>query len=153
VRLIVLVLFGPLDAVSPHVPEVCYPANGFQRQDQPLDRTVYFGPKDASGKETEPKGVFRSAVYGKGRLLEGVYHSFRFQGDWSPDPGAGQKLSRRKPGVFKVQIQRLVVPGESRDGDKYPEPIEDFLKQFLPAIEQQINQEAAKTGSKSVAAK
>jgi hypothetical protein len=145
VKLVVLLLYGPLEPVVPHVPEVCYPANGFQRVDLPLERTLEFTSQDASGKETgQRKAVFRSAVYGKGRALEGVYHSFRFQGEWSPDPGAGQKLPRRKPGVFKVQIQRLVVPGESRNGDKYPEPIETFLDYLIPAIEQEISHGAVK---------
>jgi hypothetical protein len=145
VRLIVLLLFGPLEPVIPHVPEVCYPANGFEKIDEPINRTVKFDYRDASGKERENQSaVFRSSVYRKGKTLEGVYHSFRFKGEWTPDVGLGRDLPRRKPGVIKVQIQRLVAPGESRDGDKYPEPIEDFLKSYLPAIEEKILQAEAK---------
>jgi hypothetical protein len=154
VRLVVLVLFGPTEPVIPHVPEVCYPANGFKKADEPINRKIQYALEDGSGKETEEQSAsFRSAIYQKLRYVEGVYHSFRYNGVWSPDVGAGQKLPRRNPGVFKVQVQRLMIPGESRNVDKYPDPIEDFLKRLLPAIEHEISVATAKEPSKTVATK
>jgi hypothetical protein len=139
VRLVVLLLFGPVEPVIPHVPEACYPANGFAEVEKPLYRTIKFSYTDASGKEIEDHpATFASAVYRKARILEGVYHSFRYNGEWTPDVGT-RKFPRRNPGVFKLQIQRMVVPGESRDAGKYPEPIEDFLKSLIPSIEHEIS--------------
>jgi hypothetical protein len=155
VRLMVLCLFGPLEPVIPHIPAICYPANGFEDVDKPLNRTIKYSYEDASGKKVEaPPAVFKWAIYKKkqSRLIEGVYHSFRYEGAWSPDVGL-ENRTRRNSGVFKLQIQRLVAEGESRDGDKYPEPIEDFLKELIPAIEHQISLGTAKSGSKSVASK
>jgi hypothetical protein len=137
VSLGVLVLFGPAEPVLPHVPEICYPANGFSGAQDSMNRTIVYGPKDSQGHA--PEAVFRSSVYVKpGGLLvrrEEAYHSFRLEGNWSPDAGAGRKLPRRNPGVFKVQIQRSVLPGENREHDN---PIEQFLSILIPEIEQRI---------------
>ncbi len=162
VKLVVLLLFGPVDPVIPHVPASCYPANGFTKLDQPLRRRFKFSELDASGRKVEksaekpsdakeegPTALFESAVYKKSRQIEGVYHSFRYDGNWSPYVTLGKGLGRRTRGVFKIQIQRLVAEGESRDSDKYPEPIEDFLKELLPVIEYKISQAEAKDEAKS----
>jgi hypothetical protein len=153
VRLVVLILFGPVEPVIPHTPDVCYPANGFRKVDEPISRKIKLF-KDSSTKEEGDTAVnFRSAVYQKLRLLEGVYHSFRYNGVWTPDLSLGQKFPRRNPGVFKIQIQRVMIPGESRDFEKYPDPIEDFIKYLIPEIEKEISKAAAKDAPKAVVAK
>jgi hypothetical protein len=154
VRLLVLVLFGPTEPVIPHIPEVCYPANGFSKADDSINRQIKYTFIDNTGKESQERSAFfRSVVYQKLKILEGVFYSFRYNGEWSPDVGGGQKLPRRTPGVFKVQIQRVMIPGESRDIDKYPDPIEDFLKSLIPAIEHEISLGTAKNVSKAVPSK
>jgi hypothetical protein len=153
VRLVVLILFGPVEPVIPHVPEICYPANGFKKLEEPINRTIQYSCEDCPDKpkdKSEASAIFRSSVYQKGRIHEGVYHSFRYNGEWSPDVGGGKKLPRRNPGVFKVQIQRLMVPNESRDIDKYPDPIEDFLKSLLPVIDRESSRGTAKEASKNL---
>lgn len=140
VRLLVLLLFGPVEPVTPHVPEACYPANGYSEADRPLNRKITYSYVDAAGKVVGDQDAnFRSAVYKKASLIEGSYYSFRYDGVWSPVVGSGQKIPRKNMGVYKLQIQRLVAPGESRDTDKYPEPIEDFLRSFLPVFEHQMS--------------
>ena len=57
-------------------------------------------------------------------LREGVYYSFRLEGQWSPYIGSGRKFPRRNPGVFKIQVQRRMAEGESLGPD---DPIEQFL--------------------------
>jgi hypothetical protein len=131
VTLSVLVLFGPAEPVMPHTPEICYPSSGFTPAEDSTDRVIPF--------DGGMGGRFRSAVYAKpnGRttLREEVYYSFRLEGSWAPDAGAGRKFPRRNPGVFKVQVQRRVAEGERRDRD---DPIEHFLSLLIPAIEQGI---------------
>src|SRR4051812_33865024 len=77
VSLVVLVLFGPAEPVIPHTPEVCYPSSGYQPVDDQVDRVI-------ESKEEKITSVFRSAIYtksgGRGMLREGVYYSFRLEG-------------------------------------------------------------------------
>ena len=146
VSLGVLILFGPAEPVLPHTPEICYPATGYMPDEEASNRLI----KADDGTVAE----FRSAVYAKtgGRALlrEQVYHSFRLEGRWSPDIGAGRKFPRRNPGVFKVQVQRRVAEKERHDRD---EPIEQFLKILIPEIERRIAASANSAGSPSTSPK
>ena len=147
VTMTVLVLFGPAEPVLPHTPEVCYPSSGFSKVDGPSDSTIKFSPGgDAEGRPAVEEARFRSGVYQKsaGRLTfrEAVYYSFRLDGRWSPDVGAGRKFPRRNPGIFKIQVQRPVVEGESLGkGD----PMEQFLSALLAEIEGEIKRAEGKT--------
>jgi Protein of unknown function (DUF3485) len=151
VKLDVLILFGPVEPVIPHTPEVCFPANGFTKIEDPITRPI----KDASGEDIKGRPLFRSGVYQKSRLREGVYHSFRLGGQWSPDIGAGRKFPRRNPGVFKIQVQRMVAEGERRGDDNVRDPLEQFLGVLIPEIERLIDEASAKDAAvaKAVAAK
>jgi hypothetical protein len=139
VSLAVLVLFGPAEPVLPHVPEVCFPSNGYSNAQDPLIRKVEYTTKDSSGHDVNHEAFFRSSVYEKSGGLavrrEESYHSFRLEGQWSPDAGAGRKFPRRNPGLFKVQVQRMVVAGENRERDN---PIDQFLSALIPEIEQRL---------------
>lgn len=133
VTLSVLILYGPAEPVTPHTPQVCYPASGFAAVGDSVDTKVAY----EQGKGAD----FRTAVFGKsgGRdlLLQTVYHSYRLNGEWSPIIDF-RKLPRRNPGVFKVQIARRSFPQEPRGED---EPIEAFLAKLLPILER-MNAEA-----------
>jgi len=139
VTLTVLLLFGPAEPVLPHIPEICYPAFGYSSAQDTLYRKLDYLAKDATGREVKREAYFRSSVYEKSGGLstrrEEAYHSFRLEGTWSPDVAAGRKFPRRNPGVFKLQIQRSVVPGENREREN---PIDQFLSLFIPEIERQI---------------
>ena len=146
VTLVVLLLFGPAEPVLPHVPEICYPSSGYANVDGPSDASIKYGlGKDADGRPIDGQARFRTAVYQKaiGRMTrrEAVYHSFRLDGQWSPDIGAGRKFPRRNPGIFKIQVQRQVVQGETLGkGD----PIEQFLAILLAEIEGEIREAQGK---------
>lgn len=142
VSLVVLVLFGPAEPVLPHTPEICYPACGYSGATDSADRII----KLEGGKSAR----FRSSVYSKsgGRsvLREEVCHTFRLEGEWSPEAGSGRKFPRRNPSVFKVQIQRKIAEGERRDKD---DPIEQFLSYLIPDMERQIAAGVAKREKQS----
>jgi Protein of unknown function (DUF3485) len=146
VFLTVLVLFGPAEPVLPHTPQVCYPATGFEQGEAPTLRTIgYSLGKDNEGRPIEGRADFLTATYfkpnGRQVLREAVYHSFRLDGQWSPYIGQGRKFPRRNPGIFKVQIHRLVADGESvTQGD----PIDQFLQKFLAELEAEIKTATAK---------
>jgi hypothetical protein len=151
----ILVLFGPAEPVLPHTPQVCYPSSGFEPGDPPALRPIEFPiGKDAKGNVIEGRADFLSASYAKpnGRqvLREAVYHSFRLDGQWSPYIGQGRKFPRRNPGIFKVQIHRLVAERESiGQGD----PIEQFLQKFLADLETRIRAAGTPAEGKAVAAR
>jgi hypothetical protein len=155
VFLTVLVLYGPAEPVLPHTPQVCYISSGFDQGDAPAARTVSYSlGQDDEGHPIEGKAEFLSASYvkpnGRQMLREGVYHAFRLDGQWSPFIGSGRKFPRRNPGIFKVQIQRMVADGESlTEGD----PIEQFLKSFLAEIEAEIKAAASKDANPGAATK
>jgi hypothetical protein len=92
--------------------------------------------------------VFRSTIYAKsgGRtmLREGVYYSFRLEGQWSPHAGSGRKFPRRNPSVFKVQVQRRMADGEKIGPN---DPIEQFLALLVPAIEREIRSARERAGT------
>jgi hypothetical protein len=141
VSLVVLVLFGPAGPVIPHTPEICYPSSGYQPVDDAVDRVI-------ESKDEKLSSVFRSTIYAKsgGRtmLREGVYYSFRLEGQWSPYAGSGRKLPRRNPSVFKVQVQRRMADRERFGRD---EPIEQFLSLLVPAIEHGIASGGKRAGT------
>jgi hypothetical protein len=146
VSLVVLVLFGPAEPVLPHTPEVCFPSSGYSSAQDSMDREIEYTSKDSAGKDIKHGAQFRSSVYEKSGGLavrrEEAYHSFRLEGVWSPSIGAGRKFPRRNPGVFKVQVQRLVAAGERRDTKD--NPIEQFLSILIPQIERNIAAGSAK---------
>jgi hypothetical protein len=127
-RLSLLVLYGPAEAVSPHTPEVCYPATGYDVEMSGSDVTIPVGDHAAQ---------FRQAVYsrsGGGRRDRAkVSYSFRLEGDWAPDIAVGKKFHRINAGIIKVQIQRVLGPSEVADSEN--EPIDGFLGALLPEIE------------------
>jgi hypothetical protein len=132
VSLVALVLFGPAEPVLPHTPEICYPSSGYQPVGDHLDRVI-------ESKDEKITSVFRSGIYaksgGRAMLNEGVYYSFRLEGQWSPHVGSGRKFPRRNPSVFKVQVQRRMADGERLGRN---DPIEQFLSFLVPAIEHEI---------------
>lgn len=134
----VLVLYGPAEPVMPHTPQVCYPATGFQAVAGPANRAVKLGDGQVA--------TFRVSTFAKpgGRevIRNVVYHSFYHDGVWRPD--LGTRLPRQSPGIFKVQIQRRVI-GDERPEDGN-EPIERFLQELLPIIDQRV---AAATPARS----
>jgi Protein of unknown function (DUF3485) len=141
VSVTILILFGPAEPVLPHTPQICYPATGFTPGDFPILRGIEFsrGGLDEKGEPLRDRADFLAATYSKanGRqpLREVVYHSFRLDGQWSPFIGQGRKFPRRNPGIFKVQIHRVIADSESvGEGD----PIEQFLQLFLADLEAQI---------------
>lgn len=128
-----LILYGPAEPVVPHTPQVCYPSTGYHDVSGVVDHEIKL--------DNGQMASFRSNVFAKsgGRdvIRSIVYHSFRLDGLWSPGI-AYLRFPRKNPGIFKVQIQRRFVEGEGNGKNKGDEPIEQFLKLFLPLLERQI---------------
>jgi hypothetical protein len=140
VSVLIMILFGPAEPVIPHTPEVCYPSNGFTPADDSYMRII----KGVDGRDYP----FRSGVYtkagGRSVIREESYYSFRLEGVWSPDAGAGRRFPRRNPSVFKIQVQRRVLEGERRDSD---DPTEALLAVLAPELERMITEAESKASS------
>jgi hypothetical protein len=129
----VLILYGLARSVFGHTPEICYPSAGFQPASELVDRKI------AIPNQNEP-AIFRSAVYRKTSTgqTEESYYSFRHNGDWLPEMGDRWKLFRYVPGMFKIQVQRIVSAGAIRSSQSQPSPVEPFLAALVKVIEDKV---------------
>jgi hypothetical protein len=137
-----LVLSGPAESVVAHIPEACYPANGYWQLGSALDKNIEFDKKNAR------QAWFRSIVYAKGGSLgmppfaEEVYYSFQFKGNWNPFPSSATRITRRSPWVIKIQAQRRVGATEDREIDN---PTQEFLAKLVPEVEALLKESGVKT--------
>ena len=122
----VIVLYGIPTEVYQHSPEVCYPSAGFERIEGPGRRTITAGRLEAP---------FFSLVYSKGEGgqagLHEVYYAWRYNGRWLTETGP-YKQFERIPGMYKVQLDRVISERERRDVGN---PCEAFLEVLLPELE------------------
>jgi hypothetical protein len=126
-----LALYGPGRMVYPHVPEVCYPAAGYQLFRGPIDRSIAVA--GVKGPVHYRWAIFTKRVGGLIRYEE-VYYSFLHHGDWLPDVSDRWKMFRYYPGLFKVQIShRASSLNEGGEG-----PCRDLLTEFIRRINERL---------------
>ena len=129
VSVAVILEYGPAVEMYVHAPEVCYPAAGYAQ---------VAGPDPRGIKLAQTTAPFRSLVYSKGEggpsELQEVYYSWYYDGRWNPDVGI-QKRFERIPSMYKVHLDRRVVPGEKRDVGN---PCESLLHELLPEIDRRL---------------
>jgi hypothetical protein len=127
-RACALVLYGLGHQVSPHTPDICYPAAGYRLVKGPIDHSITVDGVNGPVR-------YRWAIYTKrvGRIsrYEETYCTFLHRGDWLPETATSRwKMFRYDPGLFKVQIART-VSGLSEGGKG---PCEDLLKEIVAHI-------------------
>jgi len=131
-----IVLYGPAVDVWVHTPEQCYPAAGYDLDEDPSDYEV----KTAVGRSR-----FRSLVYKKDQggstERQEVYYAWLFGGRWTPDLDSAKRIERT-PSLYKIQLARLLADRELRDGAPAPDgsldqsnPCRALLQELLPEIE------------------
>lgn len=126
-----LILYGLAAAVSLHIPDVCYPAAGYQLVKGPIDHSITVpGVK-------EPVR-YRWAVYTKREgginRYEEAYYTFEHGGVWKPDVSDRWKLFRYVPGLFKIQIWHQ-VSSLAEDGQG---PCEALLAELIRQINDRL---------------
>jgi len=130
---VVMIIYGLAYRVWPHVPDVCYPANGFKSV-PPLEDI------DIQIPGTANKARFRMQNFIKykagQRDYREVYHSFRNAGEWGIDMAKNWKIFRYHPGMFKVQVQHQ----GSSSGQKGEN---DSVDQLLGLIVREIDRRVA----------
>jgi hypothetical protein len=122
----VIVLHGPPLELFVHTPENCYDAAGYTQPETPGERII------------EPGGLaapFRTLVFKKGvgahATIWEVYYAWRYLDRWTPEIPLTKHIER-VPGIYKVQVARLVTERERRDVDN---PCESLLELLVPEIE------------------
>jgi len=128
VKLAVLVLYGPAEKVTGHIPEVCYPAIGY-------DFVESFDLKSPGPRAMEYRSLLFVKKGGTTPVRDEVYYTFRRAGIWSPTVSGNWKALQSGPPVFKIQIQRPVVEREHRGVNN---PCQQFLEEIIPEIERLI---------------
>lgn len=126
-KVTVLALYGPALLVFGHTPEICYPSTGYKPMADPDDVTI-------PGVAGAPDSVFRQARYGwfeggDSRVNE-VFYAFRNGGVWHPEMASRWKQFRYNPGMFKIQVERVV-----RDSGQKGDGMSDLLASLVAEIE------------------
>jgi hypothetical protein len=132
-----LILYGEAGMVSLHLPDVCYPAAGYQLFRGPVDRTV-----EVPGVKGPVR--YRWAIYvrraGGVSRYEEVYHSFLHDGEWLTEASGRWKTFRYHPSIFKVQVAHPISGlDEGREG-----PALSLLTEFVRLISDRLG--AARSG-------
>lgn len=128
----VLILYGLAADTYGHIPDVCYLAEDYRLVRGPIDRTI-----TVPGVSKPVK--YRWAIYSK-RLgsinqYQECYYTFLHDDEWRPDMASRWKLFRYHPGLFKLQLTRMVTSlSENSEG-----PCEALLIQLV----RQINDRAS----------
>ena len=126
-----LVAYGPAEKIVGHTPAVCYPAVGYERESGPEDRTIVADGRPARLRTfvfIKPDALAKERVH--------VYAAFRHAGRWTPDSSGSRKRFRHEPGMFKIQVQRRLGPGERCDPGN---PIEQFSAALINEIELELS--------------
>jgi hypothetical protein len=128
---VALIVYGLGVNVSLHVPDICYPAAGYQAVKGPIDQSITVpGVKEPVRYRW---AIYTKQVGGINRYEES-YCTFEHGGVWKPDLSDRWKMFRYIPGVFKVQIGRP-VSGLSENGEG---PGEDLLKELVRQINDRL---------------
>jgi Protein of unknown function (DUF3485) len=141
----VLALYGLGTVVYGHIPDICYPAGGYQ---------LYKGPIDSSVTVPGVEGPvrYRWAIYAKrvGSIYryEEVYHTFLHHKDWIPDATDRWKMFRYQPGLFKIQIAHAVsaMPEDDRG------PCLSLLTEFVRRLNERLPSAGSGEGASAATA-
>lgn len=126
-----LILYGLAVTVSLHIPDVCYPAAGYQLVKGPIDYSITVpGVKDPV--------CYRWAIYMKREgginRYEEAYYTFEHGGIWKPDVAERWKRFRYDPGLFKVQVwHHISTLSENGQG-----PCEALLAEIVRQINDRL---------------
>jgi len=124
----VLVVYGLATELG-HVPEVCYPAAGYQLAGESADRELVVAGSTAARYRT----VHFSR--GSGAIANNVEVSYTFLNNkqWLPDVESRWKTFRVHPAMFKVQLQR-----EAGSSSFETSPSESLLAELIEEINRRL---------------
>jgi hypothetical protein len=146
----VLALYGLASQVAPHTADICYPSAGYGKVGT-APMTNYELKIPGSGKVAHYRGgAFAKRLGGSTQYTE-VVSAFRHNGKWLADTRDLWKTFRYKPGMYKIQLARVVTGFDIEDS-----PSVALLGELMQEIETRLDQKATKkevgkTGLKGIA--
>ena len=136
-RVSVLIVYGLASSVFGHNAETCYPAAGWASNPPTTNHELTLpGP----AKTAHYRECYFSRRPGSVQELIEVVYSFRHDGEWLPDASSHWKKFRSVPGMFKIQIQRVV-----REKADETSPSVALLGEFMQEFERRLAQVPATT--------
>jgi hypothetical protein len=123
----VLLLCGRTGPIGAHTPDVCYAGSGYEMVGQPEKKTLPFGTNSAA--------TYWSVRFEKKSLdaiPQRVCWMWGNDGDWQAATNPRSEFALKKS-LYKLYVTR----GETNllpTRDTQPDPIQEFLKDFLPEV-------------------
>ena len=142
VTLRVLVSFGPAIKVFPHSPIVCFPAHGYKSRGGPWKRVITINSSDPEKTANFSALVYGRSAGGGAEELTEVYYSYWHDGRWDPDATATKNQFQHRPAMFKIQVERTIIPSEINAPSS---PIEEFVAALVPEIERRLDEATSGT--------
>ncbi|MDG3008138.1 exosortase-associated EpsI family protein [Paludisphaera mucosa] len=128
----VLVIYGLALNVWGHTPDICYTNTGYKSLS--AGREVMIPVKDAATPVPFREGLY-GMFQGGAASYHDVFHSFRNAGEWRPNMESRWKQFRYNPGMFKIQVERLI-----KDPAKIDDSCQDLLAALVASIESRIRE-------------
>jgi Protein of unknown function (DUF3485) len=125
-----LILYGRANSVFGHIPEVCYPANGYHQVLTPVEHQFN---DSTSSLPVRFRSAFFSKKVGMTNRLEEVYYTFHHNQQWLPEVANQWKSFRNHPGMFKVLLQRPTTNTATENS-----PTEALLREIVREIDVRI---------------
>ncbi len=122
----VLVVCGRLMDVWNHRHDRCYPAHGYDKQNDPVQKSYY--------DNNNAKCEFQTAIYVKDQAPVRVYWTWSSDGEWKAPDDIRQGFLRTDP-IFKLQVE-AVAAKDNEGADRGPAV--DFIKVLLPELNRSL---------------
>jgi hypothetical protein len=145
-QITVAVIVGPAGPTSVHIPEICYSSRDYDIESRRQHVKIKGPGPDGSSADSEHEFwnlTLRSLKPGIG-LLD-VAYAWTGGGPWQA-PAEPRISMRHYPALYKIQVAAPLPPGI--DPMRY-HPCEDFLRDFLPILEQVTRAESREPSAES----
>jgi hypothetical protein len=122
----VMVLCGPSGPIGSHTPDICYAGLGYQMVGGEIKKSV-----------TAATGVdnYWSARFAKDSADPGLEVNWAWGVDGTWVAAATPRLDFASRNVlYKIYVTRGLTTPASRPGSPEPDPVHDFLSEFLPIL-------------------
>jgi hypothetical protein len=132
----VLLLCGPSGPIGAHTPEYCYGGIGYSCKGKPSRKGIVFADNAHSS--------FWSARFEKSSATDEplrVYWAWSLNGEWQAATNPRSEFALRSV-LYKLYLVRVDNASE-KENETSPEPIELFLRDFLPVVKSALSSDAS----------
>lgn len=129
----VLMLCGPTGPIGAHTPEVCYAGSGYEMVGEPQKNTVVLPDKSAVthwAVRFEKKSV-------AGEPPQRVCWMWGVDGDWHASTNPRSEFALHST-LYKLYVQRGESQPVTPAATATPDPIQEFLTEFLPEVKKAL---------------